>query len=551
MDVIIHIGKQKTGSTAIQTRLFAIRDQLARRDIIYSRAFGKKKAQNLKNVFREGKTVKGGDAESMSAAFEAELARKPSMLILSNENLFSSDKGVMTAIRDMIAAAGGRPKIYAYLRRPDEHASSLYQQRVRTGQKTWSMDEFLDAMIEKKYYNFGGYLDGWADVFGRDAIHARLFHRDILKEGPFEDFVDWIGLSTAGIKFPDPKAEKPKESFDAAGVDVMRFFRKYNDDNPGAFDERFMEGVRNRIRHSNSGRRLALTAAQAEKISTATRADLERLAYGYLTPREAEIILAPTKVSGPGTQSGAYEVIGRALDVIGKLDGVLSAPAPGADKPHPLDPTAQELLGILRAYAAENPDKLDAATIAKAERLLRERAPEPEPDPEVESGTLSPDEERRRERRARRAPSGDYAVFLRLVEICGGLTVLSKVAKQNKSGKSLDRQKRREERGARKRKQEVRAARVAAAPAAAVPAAVAEGDSEAPSGPSDGREERRRKRKERRAQEAAATAAGAPVAISSKRQERLKRKEKRKAAAASAAADASPDPVASPETQPA
>jgi hypothetical protein len=564
LDVIIHIGKQKTGSTAIQTRLFAVRDQLARRGVVYSKAFGKKKAQNLKNVFRSGRSVKGGDAGSMSAAFEAELARKPGMLILSNENLFAADRDVRVPIRDMIVAAGGRPKIYAYVRRPVDHAASLYQQRVRTGEKTWSIDEFLEAMIDKKYYNFANYLDEWADVFGRDAIHVRLFHREILKEGPFEDFVDWIGVSTRGIRFPDPKAEKPKESFDAGGVDVLRFFRKYDDEHPGVFDERFLEGVRHRIRHSNSGRRLTLTAAQAHKICEATRPDLERLADGYLTPREAELLLAPSKASGPGAQSDAYDLISRALDVIGDLGKNLGLPDGNAtpDPSLPLDPPAQELLDILKAYAAEAPDRLDAATIVRAERLLRERsgaerepepeepAPEPESEPvETEAVPLTPEQELRRARRARRVPSAEYPVFCRLVEICVGLGTLSKPQKENRSAAVLDRRKRRVEWRRRKHGRDAAAAGAEAPAPAAVPsttiAAVAEppvaGLAATPAVDVD-REERRRRRQERRAQQAAATEAGLPPPIT-KRQERMKRREERKAASAGAQAAAEVQPA--------
>lgn len=59
LDVIIHIGRQKTGSTEIQARLSSIRDQLAPRGVLYSQAFGKKKAVDIKKVFIPGKPLRG------------------------------------------------------------------------------------------------------------------------------------------------------------------------------------------------------------------------------------------------------------------------------------------------------------------------------------------------------------------------------------------------------------------------------------------------------------------------------------------------------------
>jgi hypothetical protein len=246
LDVIIHIGRQKTGSTEIQARLSSIRDQLVTRGILYSRAFGKKKATDLKKVFIPGKPLKGGDAAAMVAAFEAELASKPAMLIVSNENLFDSESDAIAAIRDMVVDAGGSPKIHAYVRRPDEHASSLYQQRVRSGLKAWSMDEFLDRIIAEKYYDSCACLDRWADAFGRDALHVRLFHRELIDGTPFADFAGWIGLPVEGIEVPAQKPGKAKVSFDAASVDAIRLFRRYDNENPGVFSEQFMMRVSGR-----------------------------------------------------------------------------------------------------------------------------------------------------------------------------------------------------------------------------------------------------------------------------------------------------------------
>jgi hypothetical protein len=175
-----------------------------------------------------------------------------------------------------------------------------------------------------------------------------------------------------------------------------------------------MKVVRKGIRHLEArGPRLSLTAAQADKIAAATRADLERLASDYLSPREAELLLAPTSGTGLAVRSGSYEAIARALDVIGRLGEVLGAPVAGQDAP--LDPVAEELLGILRAYSSENPDGVDEAAIAEAERLLRHR----------QAAGTEP---------AGSPPIGEYALFCRLVEICGRLGSLSRPVGKRQKG---------------------------------------------------------------------------------------------------------------------
>jgi hypothetical protein len=125
LDVILHIGRQKTGSTFIQASLDATRRQLARRGVLYPSAFGAGKSRFIRDFFEGGRRLEGR-IDEVGAVLDREFARRSwDKAIISNENLFVSTPEVMRSLEDFIAAHKATPHVYCYVRRPDEHVVSL------------------------------------------------------------------------------------------------------------------------------------------------------------------------------------------------------------------------------------------------------------------------------------------------------------------------------------------------------------------------------------------------------------------------------------------
>jgi hypothetical protein len=409
LDVTIHIGRQKTGSTSIQLGLIAIRGQLAAKEILYPATLGKHKSKYIRDVFAAGRRL-AGRAEEVTAAFEKELTGGAALgkgkwrrLIISNENLCDSDVSTMQSLADLVDRHAGTPRIYCYFRRPDEHVVSMYQQRVRTGGFSLPLGAFVERCLGGGYYDYATHLDRWAKLFGKEAVHARLFHRSVLKQNPFVDFVDWIGLSAEELTLPtvDPR----NESYDPVGVEVLRSLRRYIVESPCNFDEDLFYSFRKHLRFLNTDERLRLPHAQATRVWQASLSQCERLARDYLPDSEAELLLAPPAPGAAAVDIGTNAVIARTLEVLarrGLFGGIRVRPIPSglaAD-----DPADAELRAALLGYSGESAraQKFARDALAQLGQADGRTAPVAESSPQEEPGPTE-------------AAPGHYQAFRRLM----------------------------------------------------------------------------------------------------------------------------------------
>ncbi len=356
MDVTIHIGRQKTGSTTIQLGLIAIRGQLAAQDILYPATLGKNKAKYIRDIFTTGRRLTDR-ADQVTAAFEKELTSRPNgkwrRLIISNENLCDSDASTIRSVAALVDRHGGTPQVYCYFRRPDEHVVSLYQQRVRTGGSALSISAFIQRCIVAGYYDYASHLDRWAGIFGKGAIHARVFHRSVLKTDPFVDFIDWTRLSEEGLVLP--KMDPRKESYDPVGVAVLRNLRRYMSESPTNFDEKLFYSFRHHLRYLNTDERLRLSHEQAMRIWRASIPECERLARDYLPAGEAELLLAPPVPGAAPAVVGTGAVIARTIEALarrGRFGGIRVRPIPPGVAPDEIADTV--LQAALAGYSGES-----------------------------------------------------------------------------------------------------------------------------------------------------------------------------------------------------
>jgi hypothetical protein len=86
MQIILHIGQQKTASTAIQDHLAANRRALAAEGVLYPAALGQWKTR-ISEFMKDRKTPPA-ERERTTASLRAELTGGYSKIILSDETLF-------------------------------------------------------------------------------------------------------------------------------------------------------------------------------------------------------------------------------------------------------------------------------------------------------------------------------------------------------------------------------------------------------------------------------------------------------------------------------
>jgi hypothetical protein len=240
LDLYLHIGTEKTGTTSLQEFLRLNRGRLRARGVQYPKLPGPGNQIALSTAALEDvqrsvahifdllsladiAAFREQVSTTLSEAFTGSTSR---IAILSNEHCSSrllSGAEVQT-LHDMLRPYFDRMFIVVYLRRQDEFLLSTYSTAVKTGLRWPLALPPVDSKRDRRY-DYWKLLSRWAGVFGRDAMICRRFDRSTLKGGDIvEDFLETIGLEN------DPAFEVPpnqNESLDAVSLEFLRLMNGY------------------------------------------------------------------------------------------------------------------------------------------------------------------------------------------------------------------------------------------------------------------------------------------------------------------------------------
>ncbi|MEM6620317.1 MAG: hypothetical protein AAF631_13600, partial [Pseudomonadota bacterium] len=243
MDLILHIGTPKTGTTSIQGLLAKNRALLADRGVLVPKCFERRAMHEIAMAFRapgwpnnEFAQGLGWGREEDRAPWQAafrdrlsdELARSGAKtVIISSEFLVSR---FMVAEEPAALAAWLRPRfdritVLVYLRDPVRTFVSRMSTGLKVGDvvampapgpvasaRAWRAacinslqgdamrgDLAGDGPIYH-WLDYGTVLEMWSDAFGRDAVVPVAFHRDHLEGGDaVTDFLARAGLDADGL----------------------------------------------------------------------------------------------------------------------------------------------------------------------------------------------------------------------------------------------------------------------------------------------------------------------------------------------------------------
>lgn len=229
MDLVLHIGIEKTGTTLIQHWLYSNRQALAAQGIALSDVLGKPNnrllAARLQGRLddlhaRLGLTdlaTRDRHFHDLDARFTAELAqmqaRGARVLVVSSEHLSSrmSSAADLHRLRDWLSRHFSRICVTVYLREQAALNRSLYSTAILNGQ-TRTASEFADNIQTcDPYYNFDLMLGLWADVLRPDRLDVAIYDpRHFVRADLRRDFLARAlpGVSDAGLSFPDRRINK-------------------------------------------------------------------------------------------------------------------------------------------------------------------------------------------------------------------------------------------------------------------------------------------------------------------------------------------------------
>ena len=249
--ITVHVGHDKTGSTAIQGALARHREILLEEGYLYPQGhwharlgsyFHEEPESYGENPPAAREEIRRLDAEWMeqlSGEFHSTSARD---VILSYEGFFNLPESVWRRIREFLLGHTDRIRLLGYCRRPEEYAISAISQRVRAGQLPWG--RYTGGLAELRasksprppdwrlglpmvFYKHE--LPKMERIFGRENILLRKFGRAELPGGDVvADFLSIFKLSDALMRkiSASPSRENPSLGSTAIQTGVFLIQRR-------------------------------------------------------------------------------------------------------------------------------------------------------------------------------------------------------------------------------------------------------------------------------------------------------------------------------------
>jgi hypothetical protein len=215
----IHIGANKTGSSAIQHFLKRNRNWLRKRGIVVPDSVMSDRREvaghHVWYFARSGAEPNQRAAELAASMKTLFATRDVQQVVISAENLSNHDTQAFRWFRDV--ARQTETEVVVYLRRQDDFLLSSWQQwyaKVRPDFWAW-LTSCVGVMGDWRTV-----LERWESIVGREQIRVRLYERDRLVDGDaVADFAQFLRLDEAIPDDPRDKLVNP--SFNEAIVSLI------------------------------------------------------------------------------------------------------------------------------------------------------------------------------------------------------------------------------------------------------------------------------------------------------------------------------------------
>jgi hypothetical protein len=312
LDLVLHIGSGKTGTSSIQHFLDVNRDRLAEMDWLYPRSPGRGRHGKLGLYVKSAKELdrtpswhrlKFDDPRRFRRAFRRRLFREIEesglhQVLMSDEALYSLSVRSLRRLRQFTNRVARSLRVVVYLRRQDEHLVSRYQQTVKVGAVRRLAD--WAAAVPYSTYDYRARLDIWQRTSAPDVLVVRRFERDRFSGGSLlQDFAEACGMDIP-IEAME-STEHRNESLDAESVEFLRLLNIHRIENEGLarvqIDNR---AVVERLAQATSGPTLSLLPAELEVFSARWEESNRAVAREFF-PDEGGELFAPRRESGRGT----------------------------------------------------------------------------------------------------------------------------------------------------------------------------------------------------------------------------------------------------------
>ena len=314
LDLVLHIGSGKTGTSSIQNFLHQNRDRLAELGHLYPRTPGRDRHTKLGHFVMPDEKLAGintwrsqgfDDPAEFRRVFRrklfAEINRSGlSHVIMSDEALYGSPTKALERMRTFTDRVARTLRIVAYLRRQDDHLISRYQQVVKVGEVR-RLAERTRALDLSGTYDYHAKLSTWRRLLEPTEFVVRRFEPAGFVDGSlYQDFLDAAGVDARAAEMKQPPNRN--ESLDAEAVEFLRILNLHRVEHegatPGLINNRALVV---RLAEASTGPVLTLPPDVLDAFMEQWEETNRSVARDFLGEEDGELFRAPRKSSNTTT----------------------------------------------------------------------------------------------------------------------------------------------------------------------------------------------------------------------------------------------------------
>lgn len=206
MKFYLHIGTNKTGTSAIQGFLADNPELLAQNGFLYPHTGRDYTYKAAHHPFAElGRSFPRHMAEQADKMIQEAEDQNLDSIILSSEAFHTVHASIVAQ-----ALKGHEVQIIAFLRPHLEYYSSWYRESVKSRNASAPFNAFVSGVYQPYHY----WLEYWSSAFGQSNIHVIEYDRSkLLFNSSTHQLLNTLGFSKNVIKkFPEPIEHNPSIS---------------------------------------------------------------------------------------------------------------------------------------------------------------------------------------------------------------------------------------------------------------------------------------------------------------------------------------------------
>jgi hypothetical protein len=247
MRLILHIGTEKTGTTAVQNFLYKNRDILLQNRVglldsidypnnrkLYAYCLPEDEFDdyfwdlNIRDVDAKRQYFKNFEQELEDEI--SNLEQQVETVIISSEHFHSrlKENQSIEKLKSVLEKFFDEISVVCYFREQGAVIKSLYSTAMKNGH-TDTLEAFTNKCLKNEhYFDYNRFLNKWADIFGKENIKARIFSRNTLyKSDICMDFMQLVDEKLPLNDF-EHASEHDNPSLGRVGVFLARISNRFN-----------------------------------------------------------------------------------------------------------------------------------------------------------------------------------------------------------------------------------------------------------------------------------------------------------------------------------